>query len=148
MRPASEVERRRLGETFAELCAISSPSGREGAMAARVRGDLEALGLDVVEDDAAAAVGGEAGNLLVRLAGRSDRVVLLCAHLDTVPHEGPIEPVNVNGGWESAGDTILGADNKAAVAVLLELARRVTIEGSPVGVELLFTVAEIGRAHV
>ena len=142
MRPASEVERRRLGETFAELCAIPSPSGSEGAMAARVRADLEALGIEVAQDDAAAAIGGEAGNMLARLPGRSDRVVLLCAHLDTVPHDGPIEPVNVNGGWESAGDTILGADNKAAVAVLLELARRVAIEGSPVGIELLFTVAE------
>jgi tripeptide aminopeptidase len=142
MRPASEVERRRLNDTFAELCAIASPSGGEGAMAARVRSDLEALGLEVAEDDAAAAIGGDAGNLLARLPGRADRVVLLCAHLDTVPHEGPIEPVLVNGGWESAGDTILGADNKAAVAVMLELARRATIEGSPVGVELLFTVSE------
>lgn len=142
MRPASEVERRRLNDTFAELCAIASPSRREGAMAARVRSDLEALGLEVAQDGAAAVVGGESGNLLARLAGRSDRVVLLCAHLDTVPHEGPIEPVLVNGGWESAGDTILGADNKAAVAVMLELARRAAIEGSPVGVELLFTVGE------
>ena len=54
----------------------------------------------------------------------------------------PIEPVLVDGGWESAGDTILGADNKAAVAMLLELARRAALEGSPVGVELLFTVSE------
>ncbi len=68
--------------------------------------------------------------------------MLLCAHLDTVPHAAPIEPVFVDGGWESAGDTILGADNKAAVAMLLELARRTAIEGSPVGVELLFTVNE------
>ena len=67
---------------------------------------------------------------------------MLCAHLDTVPHEGPIEPVLVDGGWESAGDTILGADNKAAVAMLLELARRAALEGSPIGIELLFTVSE------
>ncbi len=142
MRPASEVERRRLNETFADLCAIASPSRREGAMAARVRADLEALGLHVAQDDAGTEIGGDSGNLLVRVPGRSDRVVLLCAHLDTVPHDGPIEPVLVSGGWESAGDTILGADNKAAVAVLLELARRTAIEGSPVGLELLFTVAE------
>lgn len=142
MRPASEVERRRLNETFAALCAIASPSGREGAMAARVRAELEGVGLQVAEDDAGAAVGGECGNLLARLPGRSERVVLLCAHLDTVPHDGPIEPVLTGGGWESAGDTILGADNKAAVAVFLELARRAAIEGSPVGVELLFTVGE------
>ena len=74
--------------------------------------------------------------------GRSERSILLCAHLDTVPHDGSIEPLLVDGGWESAGDTILGADNKAAVAVLLEVARRCAVEGSPVGLELLFTVSE------
>jgi tripeptide aminopeptidase len=59
-----------------------------------------------------------------------------------VPHEGVVEPVLVDGGWESAGDTILGADNKAAVATLLALAHRAAVEGSPVGVELVFTVSE------
>jgi tripeptide aminopeptidase len=59
-----------------------------------------------------------------------------------VPETGKIEPVIVDGGWESAGETILGADNKAAVAVILELARRCAVEGSPVGLELLFTVSE------
>jgi len=142
MRPASEVERRRLNDTFAELCAISSPSGQERAMADRVTAELTALGIAVEEDDAAPAAGAQCGNLLARLPGRSERSVLLCAHLDTVPHEGAIEPVLVDGGWESAGDTILGADNKAAIAVFLELARRTAIEGSPVAVELLFTVSE------
>ncbi|HMS61533.1 MAG TPA: M20/M25/M40 family metallo-hydrolase [Solirubrobacteraceae bacterium] len=142
MRPASEVERRRLNETFAALCAIPSPSGRERAMADRVTAELRALGLEVHEDDAGAEIGADAGNLLTRVPGRSQDSVLLCAHLDTVPHDGPIEPVLVDGGWESAGETILGADNKAAVAMLLELARRTAIEGSPVGIELLFTVSE------
>jgi tripeptide aminopeptidase len=142
MRPASEVERRRLNELFAELCGLASPSHRERAVADRVRAELEALGLEVAEDDAGANTGGDTGNLLARLAGRSERTVVLCAHLDTVPHDGPVEPVLVEGGWESAGDTILGADNKAAVAMLLALAHRAAIEGSPVAVELLFTVGE------
>ena len=55
---------------------------------------------------------------------------------------GPIEPVVVDEGWENAHDAILGADNKAAVAVLLEVARRASVEGAPVGLELLFTVSE------
>jgi tripeptide aminopeptidase len=142
VRPASEVERRRLNESLAKLCAIPSPFGRERAAAEHVRAELGALGLDVVEDGAAAETGAECGNLLARLPGRSDRSVLLCAHLDTVPHDGVVEPVLVDGGWESAGDTILGADNKAAVAVLLAIAHRVAVEGSPVGIELLFTVSE------
>lgn len=142
MRPASEVERRRLNETFAALCAIPSPFGRERAVAERVAQELRALGIAVEEDGSAAESGAECGNLLARLPGRSDRSVLLCAHLDTVPHEGVVEPVLIDGGWESAGDTILGADNKATVAVLLALAHRVAVEGAPIGVELLFTVSE------
>jgi tripeptide aminopeptidase len=70
---------------------------------------------------------------------------MLCAHLDTVPHAGVVEPVLVDGRWESAGDTILGADNKAAVAVLLALAARGADSAHPplpVGGELLFTVSE------
>src|SRR5947209_5717644 len=143
MRPPSETERRRLNELFAELCAISSPSGREAAVARRVREELEGLGLHVSEDGAAADTGGDTGNLLARIPGRlHDRSLLLCAHLDTVPDGGPPEPVVVDDGWESAGETILGADNKAAVAVLLAVAQRCAIESSPVGIELLFTVAE------
>lgn len=59
-----------------------------------------------------------------------------------MPEPGVIEPVLEDGGWVSRGDTILGADNKAAVAVILEVARRCAVEGSPVGLELLFTVSE------
>ena len=53
-----------------------------------------------------------------------------------------MEPVLRDGGWENANDGILGADNKAAVVVLLALARHVSQAGAPVDVELLFTVGE------
>jgi tripeptide aminopeptidase len=142
MRPASEVELRRLNDTFAELCAIRSPFGHERAVADHVADELRALGLEVEEDTAGQEIGGDAGNLLARLPGRSERSVLLCAHLDTVPDGGEVEPVLVDGAWESAGDTILGADNKATVSVLLALAHRAAVEGTPVGVELVFTVGE------
>ncbi len=142
MRPASNVERRRLNDTFARLCAIPSPFGAERACAEAVARELRTMGLGVEEDGAAPETGAECGNLLARIPGRSERTILLCAHLDTVPEAGVIEPVVDGGGWVSAGDTILGADNKAAVAVILEVARRCAVEGSPVGLELLFTVSE------
>jgi tripeptide aminopeptidase len=142
MRPASAVERRRLNDTFARLCAIPSPFGSERACAEAVARELRTIGLGVEEDGVAAEVGAECGNLLARIPGRGERTILLCAHLDTVPEAGVIEPVVQDGGWVSAGDTILGADNKAAVAVILAVARRCAIEGSPVGLELLFTVSE------
>jgi tripeptide aminopeptidase len=159
VRPASEAERARLNETFAELCRISSPFGSERAIADDVTARLRAMGLDVEEDDAAGPAQAGAGNLLARIAPRAsvagqpggERWILLCAHLDTVEQTAPIDPVVVDGGWENANDGILGADNKAAVAVILEVARRATVEGTPVGIEILFTVAEenglLGAAH-
>jgi tripeptide aminopeptidase len=138
VRPASEVVRKRLNEEFADLCRIRSVSGEEAAIAARMTAELRGIGLEVEPD--------EAGNLLTRIRPRpprdADRSVLLCAHLDTVPHDGEVEPVCTDGGWVSAGETILGADNKAAVAILLAVARRGAIEGLPVGVELLLTTGE------
>lgn len=143
---ASAIERRRLGELFVELCRIASPSGSERPCAARVRAELEGLGLQVHEDDAAAAAGSDCGNLLARIpaagAGGAPPCVLLCAHLDTVPLQAPVEPVLQEGAWQNANEGILGADNKAAVAVLLALARRFCREGAPVDLELLFTVGE------
>jgi tripeptide aminopeptidase len=143
VRPASEAERARLAETFAALCRIRSPFGREKACADAVRSELERMGVDVTEDDAAAATGAECGNLFARVPGRDPDVwVLLCAHVDTVEAVAEVDPVLVDGGWENANAGILGADNKAAVAVILEVVRRARIEGTPVGLELLFTVSE------
>jgi tripeptide aminopeptidase len=134
VRPASEAEKARLAELFTELCRIPSPFGHERACADRVIAELARIGVTPEED--------ETGNLLARIPGRNERSLLLCAHLDTVETEAPIEPVLVDGRWENAHEGILGADNKAAVAVMLETARRAAVEGSPVGIELLFTVSE------
>jgi tripeptide aminopeptidase len=144
-----EQERRYLGAIFSELCRIESPSGHERGCARRVREELEAVGLEVHEDGAAAALGTDSGNLLARIPAEDAGVsgpspVLLCAHLDTVPLAAPVEPRLIEGVWENANDGILGADNKAAVAVLLGLARHIRDAAArpPVDLELLFTVGE------
>jgi tripeptide aminopeptidase len=152
------LEHRYLSSTFEELCRIESPSGHERACAQRVAAELGTLGLEVLEDDAGPRAGSDSGNLLARIpahariagprasdAGepeRAGRTLLLCAHLDTVPLQAPIEPVLVDGTFANANEGILGADNKAAVAVLLALARHVRREGATVDLELLFTVGE------
>jgi tripeptide aminopeptidase len=139
---ADEAQRRRVNDLFAELCQIPSPFGHERGCAERVAGGLRALGLEVEEDGAGPAAGSESGNLLARIPGPNQRSLLLCAHLDTVVPQAPIEPVVNDGRWENAQPGILGADNKAAVAVILEVARQLVERGAPVGVELLFTVCE------
>jgi tripeptide aminopeptidase len=129
-------------DRFVRLCETPSPTGSERAMADAVADELRGLGVEVTEDGAASEARAGSGNLLARLPGTGDGWVMFGAHLDTVPHHGPIEVVLEGGVFRSAGDTILGADNKAAVTVLCELARRHAAEPPPVGLELLFTVAE------
>jgi tripeptide aminopeptidase len=134
----------RLYETFARLCEIRSPTGEEREVADTIAAELRALGLEVSEDDAAGPAEAGAGNLLARLPGSGAEWVMFCAHVDTVPHRGRVEVVNDEGVFRSRGETILGADNKAAVAVFMELAARhaEADEPPPVGIELLLTVAE------
>jgi len=132
-------------ELFLELAALPSPPGSERAVADRVTAYLDGLGLAWDEDEAGPAVGSTMGNILCRLPGRLDRgtPLLLCAHLDTVPPTGPIEPVVEDGVVRNGAATILGADDKAAVAVMLEAARRIVGEQiAHPGVELLFTPKE------
>jgi tripeptide aminopeptidase len=136
------VSEEALFERFTRLCETPSPTGSERAVADMVTEELQALGLEVAEDGAATEAQAGSGNLLVRIPGESDGWVMFCAHLDTVPHEGPIHVVREDGVFRSGGDTILGADNKAAVTVLCELARRHAAARPPVGIELVFTVAE------
>ena len=144
------LERRYLNGTFAELCRIASPSLKERSCAERVIAELRPLGIELSEDGAGPRIGSDCGNLLARIAGPAPerpeqparRSLLFCAHLDTVPLQAPVDPVLEDGVWENANDGILGADNKAAVAVLLALARHLASVGGPLDVELLFTVGE------
>jgi tripeptide aminopeptidase len=129
---------------FTELAAVPSPSGDERAVADRVIGYLRDLALDVDEDDAGARIESSMGNLYCRIPGNDGGMPLFfCAHLDTVPPAGAIEPVIEDGVVRNAGGTILGADNKSAAAVMLEATRRVVAENRPhAGIELLFTPKE------
>lgn len=144
MERATDSERAQLADLFVRLCEIPSPTGDEAAMAAAVRAELESMGLAVEEDDTDAETGAGAGNLLARIpppeAGA--RTMLVCAHIDTVPQTAPIEVDRSEGLFRNRNDAILGADNKAAVAVFLQAARRWTARRPPVGIELLFTTSE------
>jgi tripeptide aminopeptidase len=134
-----------LLDLFLELCAIPSPSGQERAVADRVGAYLSDLGLEWEEDDSAERLEGTTGSIYCRLppTDREGTPIFLCAHTDTVPPEAAIEPVVEDGVVRNAAGTILGSDNKAAVAVLLEAARRILREGRPhAGLELVFTPQE------
>jgi tripeptide aminopeptidase len=136
------VSGERLHERFVRLCEIPSPTGSEREVTDVLAAELGELGVEVTEDDAAEPARAGAGNLLARVPGREDRWVAFFAHVDTVPHPIPIEVVLADGVYRSRGETILGADDKAAVTVLVELAAGHATDPAACGIEVVLTVAE------
>ncbi len=113
---------KRLSDTFMELVRIDSVSKEEGRLCAVLQRKLEALGARTEVDDAGDAIGGDTGNLIARLPGDCDAApLLLSAHMDTVEPGRGVEPVLEKGVFRSAGDTILGADDKCGLAIVLEV---------------------------
>ena len=140
---AADLER--VTQTFLELVQIDSPSFQEQAIAGRMTAELEGLGLRV-EHDGSGPDG--VGNLIGRLPGGSGLPIALSAHLDTVqPGEG-IRPVVRDGVVWSEGETILGADDKAGLAAILEalrVVREANLAHPPL--EVILTWGE-ERAHL
>lgn len=140
------VNKDRLVRLFLDLLNINSPSLAEREMADRTRSILSGLGFEVHEDDAAAAIGGNAGNIIGFKQGRAERGlrILLSAHLDTVePTAARVPVITEDGAVKSSGEAVLGADDKAGVAVVLEAVRVAIEEDIPFrSLQVIFDVAE------
>lgn len=139
------VNEQRLTDLFISLVQTDSPSGREGRLCQMLKDIFRHRGLEAVEDEAGRQTGGEAGNLLVSVPGkRSGPGILFCAHMDTVePGRGVRAVIGEEGCIRSAGDTILGSDDKAAIAAIIETfdcLRENNISHPPL--EFLFTIGE------
>ncbi len=141
-----QVNAKRLAETFTTLCEIYSPSRKEGEVAAHLtalfRDELHPTA--IYEDDSAARTGSDCGNLIFSFAGDPQRTPLFFnCHMDTVT---PCDNVKVRfdgASFTSAGDTILGADDKAGIAMLIEMMRVLRETSTPhAPLELIFTTCE------
>jgi acetylornithine deacetylase/succinyl-diaminopimelate desuccinylase-like protein len=113
-----------IDRLFCELVAIPSPSGAERAVGDAIAAWLAAHGVASAFDAAGTVNGSDCGNLIARVAGAtSSPSLLFVAHMDTVESgSAPIAPVlGSDGVIRSRGDTILGADNKSAVAAVMRL---------------------------
>lgn len=134
-----------LIETMLELIRIDSESLNERGVVDYIIGRLKPVAVKIAEDGAGAELGGNAGNLIVKIKGvrRDFPRLMLNAHMDTVKPGIGIEPVVEGDIISSAGDTILGSDDKAGVSVILEVVRRLKEKNIPHGdLLLVFTVAE------
>jgi len=138
------IEKERMIETFMNLVRIDSPSYEEREIAELLTAELKALGGEVMMDDAGVKVGGNAGNILARFPGIGHgRPVLLSAHMDTVMPGRGVKPVREKDRIRSDGSTILGADDKSGLAIILETLRVLKERKLPhPPVEVAFTICE------
>lgn len=148
------VNRERLAETFRFLVQTDSVSKEEGALAGKIKEILASLGAEIFVDNAGEPIGGNSGNLIARFKGNTQvPPLLLNAHMDTVEPGRGITAVLKNGTFTSDGTTILGADDKSAIAILLETFKVLQENDLPHGpLELVLTICEeiglLGAKHL
>ncbi len=142
MTPA--INEKRMVQLFCDLARITSLPGKEGAIARRLSILLKFLGAEVFIDDAGRKIGGETGNLIARWPGTVPCApLLLSAHMDTVGPADNVKPIVAKDRISSDGTTILGADCKAGIAVILEVIKVLEenrLHRPPI--EAVFTVSE------
>lgn len=117
----------RILDNFLKLVQIDSPSRQEKDMAAELVSQLEALGMEVYVDGTAEETGSNTGNVIATLQGTGPGKLVLSSHMDTVDPCVGIEPVvGEDGVIRSAGNTILGSDDKSGVASIIEAVTSLT----------------------
>lgn len=137
----------RLFTTFLELVHIPSPTFHERHIADYLIDNLQKLGLHVIEDDSGQIVGSNCGNIIATLKGTKPDVpkLFFCSHMDTVIFNGTIRASFDGTRFTSDGTTILGADDKAGIAPILEAIKTLKEDNLPHGdIQFVFTTAEEG----
>ncbi len=143
------IQRERVIQEFQELTQIRSATHCERRLADVLKARLAGLGLEVAEDRAGEAFGGDCGNLVANLPGSAaGPTLLLSAHMDTVEPSSGVHPLLDGTVFRSAGDTILGADDKAGIVAILEALRVLSERRLPhPPLQVIFSVAEEGGLH-
>lgn len=117
------INRERLAQTFTTLCEIDSPSKREGNISKWLQKTFAELGADFIyEDNSAPQTGSESGNLIIRFNGNQPdaKGLFFSCHMDTVEPADNVQVLRTKDIFTSAGDTILGGDDKSGIAAILE----------------------------
>lgn len=141
----------RLTERFLRYARCGSESGNERDFCLLLEEEFKRLGIAYWRDEIGEKVGSNGWNLIAKVPGEGDPI-LFSSHLDTVTPGQGVQPILENGLIRSAGDTILGADDKSGVAAIMEALESILEEGVPHrGIELFFTLNEekglLGARH-
>ena len=140
-----KINRERLASVFTTLCEIDSPSKQEGRVAVYLKALFTEMGAEVFEDDSANRTGSDCGNLFIRFpeSGLAKEPVFFNCHMDTVLPAIGVKVKREGEVFSSAGDTVLGSDDKAGIAALIEVMRTLQEKNIPHGpVEYIFTTCE------
>lgn len=113
---------------------------------------MEADGINAGFDDSGKRTGSNSGNLIARIEG-AGRHIMFIAHMDTVETGSEaVRPIVSNGKIYTDGSTILGADNKSAIAALLEAMHAMKGMKNMPGVTAVFSTGEeegeMGAKHL
>jgi tripeptide aminopeptidase len=139
------VNQQRLIDEFLELVQIDSESGSERKICDRLKQKFEELGFAPIEDNSATYTKHEAGNLIVNIEGNvaDAPTILFTSHMDTVTPGKGVKP-SISGDYiVSDGTTILGSDDKAGVAAILEGIRILKEKNIPHGnIQIVITAGE------
>lgn len=129
---------------FTELVSIPSPSGKEGKVSVLIKKYLDSYSIRAAFDKSGIENDSETGNLIAHIKGKnSNKTLLFVAHMDTVEKvEECIKPIIKDGNIFSDGTTILGADDKGAVACLIEALFEISKLGKYPTVYAAFTTRE------
>lgn len=139
------INEKRLIESFMELVRMDSISREERSIADFLIEKLENLGLEVIVDQAGEKVGANSGNIIAKLNGNTKvpTPIMFAAHMDTVVPGKNINPLREGEKIISTGETILGADDKAGIAAILEALHLIRENNILYGdIEILFTICE------
>jgi tripeptide aminopeptidase len=139
------INEKRLIESFMELVRMDSISREERNIADFLIEKLENLGLEVIVDQAGEKAGANSGNIIAKLNGNTKVAtpIMFAAHMDTVVPGKNINPLREGEKIISTGETILGADDKAGIAAVLEALHLIRENNILYGdIEILFTICE------
>mgnify|MGYP001492492077 CR=1 FL=1 len=148
------INQQRIIDEFTKQAAIDSPSYKEKAIADYLEKRFQTLAADVEFDAIGPKIGSESGNLIARLPGdKEGEPLLISLHMDTVTPAVNVEPVLNDGVFTSAGETILGADDKAGIVEAIEAIEVLREQKiSHVPLEIVVTVCEeqglLGAKHL
>ena len=147
------INSQRLAQRFKTLVEIDSLSRHELNVALEIEKILTDMGAEIYYDNAKDLVDGNCSNLVARFKGTVKvEPLFLSGHMDTVGPGNNIKVEFKNGIFTSDGTTILGADDKSAIAIILEVMDVIfenKLDHPPI--EIIFTVCEeiglLGAKH-